>query len=536
MSNVQSQIDRIRNNIDAAYIALEALGVDVPADATVDELAALIAATNQDYLPDYWEAYLPDKIAAIKALQDAGGKDCFSFVVIADPHIAQNLGKRSPAIAKRIMDACSIRYALVLGDMQDRGSKSTKAAVMAEWDEAKEMFAPISENALLQRGNHDGSWGNPLNGTTYPYNMTPDELYNLVYAPTYKYHNAVTDESGSGYYVDDTARKVRYILLNNHCNPYAENADGSAKYNNMSYARFTQSQYDMLTSALNTVQEGWSVVIGAHIPLIDAYAEAWGGENSEYLTMRNLLKAYKERKIYKAEWAGTAGGGGPGYTNLFDKTAPGFDDQGSKFYTNWLPYSGDDNGGNGTIYHFKGLASAPYKMNFALDANGANATNQFYCTAANKLPPTAADYDSSVYLVQHATSDYTYCRFEVRSALPADLVITANEQIVESAGGGESGYDAVSIDADFTGAKGDLIGYFCGHIHNDYTYDAKNWWGASIITTRCDSANENDSALLAERVAGTITEQSFDVFTVNRRTGKLYATKIGAGADRTITY
>ena len=42
MSNIQAQIDRIRNNLDAAYIVLQAIGVDVPANATVDDLASLI--------------------------------------------------------------------------------------------------------------------------------------------------------------------------------------------------------------------------------------------------------------------------------------------------------------------------------------------------------------------------------------------------------------------------------------------------------------------------------------------------------------
>ena len=35
---------------------------------------------------------------------------------------------------------------------------------------------------------------------------------------------------------------------------------------------------------------------------------------------------------------------------------------------------------------------------------------------------------------------------------------------------------------------------------------------------------------------GDITEQSFDVFTVNRAERKIYATKIGAGTDREISY
>lgn len=138
---------------------------------------------------------------------------------------------------------------------------------------------------------------------------------------------------------------------------------------------------------------------------------------------------------------GDTGGASSGYTNLFSTTASGFDNQTSKFYTNWLPYNGNDNGGNGTIYHIKGLkdnVTNPYKMNFATSASGANATAQFYCTAANRQAKVTANYDSTVVLVQHQTPEYTYCRFEIRETLPENLIITANEDIIESVGGGMS--------------------------------------------------------------------------------------------------
>lgn len=71
MSNVQSQIDRIRNNIDAAYIALEALGVDVPEGATVDELAALI----NDAAAAHWESSATDILERAKESGEFDGAD-----------------------------------------------------------------------------------------------------------------------------------------------------------------------------------------------------------------------------------------------------------------------------------------------------------------------------------------------------------------------------------------------------------------------------------------------------------------------------
>lgn len=79
MSNTREavQLDRIKNNIEAAYIALEALGITVPEGATVDELAALIndaAAAHLDSVMDerivQTTGTATDKVMSQKAVTD----------------------------------------------------------------------------------------------------------------------------------------------------------------------------------------------------------------------------------------------------------------------------------------------------------------------------------------------------------------------------------------------------------------------------------------------------------------------------------
>ena len=70
-----------------------------------------------------------------------------------------------------------------------------------------------------------------------------------------------------------------------------------------------------------------------------------------------------------------------------------------------------------------------------------------------------------------------------------------------------------------------------GHTHVDSLNTSQ---GFNIIGTRCDGREENTDVLKNERVKGTVTEQSFTVFTVTK--DKIYATKIGAGSDREISY
>ena len=357
-------------------------------------------------LPTYWEEYLPNKIATIKALQEAGGKDCFSFPLLTDIHITVNLGKRSGILAKRIMDECYMKYAVCCGDVVTRGANKTKEQMEQNYATVEELLAPIRPQLLQTQGNHDGSYGaedldgdGDVEGTEYYcYNYTPQQNYEKIYRKVGLVGDVHFDKTGSGYWIDDVSNKVRYIGMNSHCNKYEENADGTAVYNNMRVFRLTQSQFDMTIEALTTVpSDEWAVLSFSHAPLNNRDGSAF----ADRIVMRDMLNAYRNKTSYSGTY-GTSGA-----------------------------------------------------------------------------------------------------------------------------------YDYVKVSVDFSNAKGQYVAHFSGHTHNDtVTTD----FGIPIVTTRCDGNEENDSTLYAEKVIGTVTEQSFDVFTVNKATGRIYATKIGAGDDRVITY
>ena len=367
---------------------------------TINDLQSKVEEFENDVtaseIPEYWEEHIDSKIAIIKALQRTGGKDCFSFVLMTDIHYPSNLGKCSPLLAKKIMDECSIKYAICAGDVQTRGCHSTKEELLAENENIEKMFSPIRNKLLQIEGNHDGAYAT-VDSVTYACQLMPEEMFEEIYRKVGVIGGVNYLDAGCAYYIDDISNKVRYIGLNTHCVPYEETENGTAKYNKFRALNFTQSQFDFLTNEALTdgLTDKWSVVIFGHIYIHE-------GQN-DFALMSNLLSAYQNKTTYIGTYTGTA----------------------------------------------------------------------------------------------------------------------------------DNGYDAVSVDADFTNAKGNLIGYFCGHKHVDEVYSASD---VKVILTRCDGAEENDSTLKAERVAGTVTEQSFDVFTVNKATRTIYATKIGAGDDREISY
>ncbi len=537
---------------------------------TEEEFSATLS--GEASLPDYWREYLEDKTASIKALQKKGGKDAFSFVLMTDIHYGQNLGKRSPSVARYIMDKCGIKFALCTGDVQNRSVLQTKEEVEDELEAISAMLSPVSGRFLQTLGNHDGSYGSfdsDVSGTLenseyYAYNLNPEETYEHIYRKTGSAGNVHFDESGTAYYIDDTASKVRYIMLNTHCCRWEENDDGTAKYPHIHLHRFTQAQYDFLINeALSTgLSDGWSIIIGGHVPIafIDSYAEYWGGssddaDSGDNALMRKVLDAFNSKTAVSGNFAGTAvEGQKASYTNwagdvTYDVrlsssgTVSGTASTGAAI-TGYIPVTVGD------IIRIKGL---DITCEYMPDGINAPIVVIYSDTDGTKVTHNYPKSNTGAYTAEGGITKWTVCMlgnsepyqdssltegttYYIRiCGTPIDgekIVVTVNEEITESSGG----YDAVSVDADFTDAKGKIIGYFSGHLHRDLIYEAGAQTSFPIVVTRCDGANENTDELLAERVEGTYTEQSFDVFTINKKTGKIYATKIGAGEDREFSY
>lgn len=643
-------------------------------------------------LPVYWQSHIEEKIEQIKTLQDEGGKDCFSFIVMADMHYPSNLGKKSPILAKHILDKCDIRYALLLGDAQTRGCHSTKELLLAENVQIEEMLSPIRNRLLQTEGNHDGSYGwldrdgngkydntdkEPDERETYVCNLTPAELHSAIYRKVGLVGDVHFDESGSGYYIDDVANKVRYIILNTQCNKYELQEDGTSKYPKMWLMNFTQPQFDLVIEALNDIpSDSWGVVVAGHCPLFQeigdreimqgvlnayksktAYTGKYDGKADNDVLYNNLAKNFETGRLSSSGSVSTSNAEGAvtctdyiplsqtektvirikGYGALTDYNVTLYNDQkvstnsssattifGSRYsydtetgvvtlinYPNndfvYLRVSGIPTGTTADIIitvneqivsgaNSKNLAeplpnnttdTTKWVNGYRFGSAGITAQNAGVpSTLSNEIPIKFGDvirvkgvtlregsdrwqftmkhvdtevvqhyqyFNNSMtagvieylayegvengvytYRVTSNTKGHTPISFRIAFPTPtnaSDVIITINE--FEDSGNSSHGYDYVSVDCNFSNAQGQLIGYFHGHTHLDSVNSSQSF---KIIGTRCDAKEENVETLWNERIEGTITEQSFDVFTVNKKTNTIYATKIGAGEDRVISY
>jgi len=88
------------------------------------------------------------------------------------------------------------------------------------------------------------------------------------------------------------------------------------------------------------------------------------------------------------------------------------------------------------------------------------------------------------------------------------------------------------ISCDFTGRGGNFIVWVGGHAHHDLI---KDFNGIQTMTVNCDCTH-NSKLSAFEHVAGTTTEQAFDILTVDKNNHKVYVTRIGCGENREFEY
>lgn len=82
---------------------------------------------------------------------------------------------------------------------------------------------------------------------------------------------------------------------------------------------------------------------------------------------------------------------------------------------------------------------------------------------------------------------------------------------------------------EYASAKARILLLLGGHIHNDMSWKTAN--GTPVVLTDCDAAGRSSNTKYPP-VKRTVTEQAFDVITVDYSTGNIKVVRIGRGADR----
>ena len=201
-------------------------------------------------IPVYWENYLADKITAIQKAQEDSGLSGDSFVFLTDYHYTFN-AQNSPALIRRILEACGIGKVLFAGDLINHNDAITSTdEVLADITSALDtLTSGVMEHCFTVDGNHEHHM------VGYPdYDPGHAVLYSML-AKRQELHIGWVDAYGS-YWVDNVPQKIRYFFLSCEANAVTTAEAGAS-----------------VAAELANVPAGYTVVLVTHHAIVGATGE-----------------------------------------------------------------------------------------------------------------------------------------------------------------------------------------------------------------------------------------------------------------------
>lgn len=202
-----------------------------------------------DGVPDYWEktsGYLSGKAEAIRTLMRGCAEHGDIFYFLTDAHWDLN-EQHSPAIISWLNEHINVQRMFNGGDITDHYNEEPSRLYRKAMNGGEYYFAD---------GNHEY-----LVSKTYADNFYANRMFadKAIYG----------DANRSYYYVDNPAGKMRYIVLATF-GPWVNGSE--------SIVLNTTEQKDWLKNVALNVEEGWTVVVFAHIYSVENGNYIAGGE------------------------------------------------------------------------------------------------------------------------------------------------------------------------------------------------------------------------------------------------------------------
>jgi hypothetical protein len=260
-----------------------------------DRVRTLETAGGTYTVPAYWDdpndatrpSHLSGKIEAVKALQEAGGRDVVNFLWFSDFHYGGNKSytRNVGTLCAAVMDACDIPLTLMCGDTMSQGSPASESVYDSLLETTRDLYAPIgADRLMLVKGNHDDVYGQ-AGDVSYVNKVAPEKVWNKLYRPQARDLRRVFGGDGTFFYLDNVPQKVRFICLNSSF--YDGDAVTSGTEKAMSVG-FGAEQLAWLQDVALAVEDDWSVAVCMHVPPIAGYAEEF--DKTEYDGVRNIIK------------------------------------------------------------------------------------------------------------------------------------------------------------------------------------------------------------------------------------------------------
>lgn len=223
------------SRLSLLYFSFSGIRASVP-----NRLKDLEASAYDSGVKDYWLSYLQNKQADINAGIASVGTHGDILIFFSDYHLVAN-ECQSPYLIKYLTERYNIDKVICGGDiLNTHNSKEVALGIIEDFNRS---FSFTTLYNIF--GNHDD---NPYGGSANI--LTVDEYYPLLFKHL---ENKVHMNRGCYYYFDNDFQKIRYIVLNTHGNGFdLTNAEDI-------------EQLNWFCSTLNSVQNGWYVVVMSHM-------------------------------------------------------------------------------------------------------------------------------------------------------------------------------------------------------------------------------------------------------------------------------
>jgi len=281
----------VRISCDTSYLSKLYFRYSNVSDSISNRLKALETVVFNDCMPDYWIEYLNNKQASINAGLTSVGTHGDIFIFFSDYHVVVNECK-SPIVMKYVCERYNIKKVVFGGDVLN--THNSKEISLGLLETFMKSFSFTSIYNVL--GNHDN---NPYGGSSNVLNE--DEYYPILFKHL---ENKVHMNRGCYYYYENEFQKIRYIVLNTHDNGFNLSSDED------------MAQLNWFCATLNSVQEGWYVVVITHM-----YYEVHENQETHlhhvYVSAGNLI--YPITDAYNSKSSGSMSNNGVIYS--FDFTS-----------------------------------------------------------------------------------------------------------------------------------------------------------------------------------------------------------------------
>ena len=298
-------------NKNLAYIRLTLIGSGAQQIISINESLKQGEQTDawvqlEKYMPDAWREEIATTVETVNSISLSEPASAIRFVFATDIHVdpdpSTSYTNHLGTVCAEVMRSCDIPFFVTGGDNCTQSSGFMPDVFEENMNVLLEQLAPIPhKNILLSVGNHDGATGFDEDCGElgyYRYQLTNEERSAVFFGwqrNTNEYKHF--DADGTYYYLDDSATKTRYIILNSFWSQWEGEEDGfvtDIQHSLGHNPHFGPQQLIWFASEALDMPPDYGAVIVTH----------FAPDAKDFAVFKGIVDAFSNRTTYEGSYIG----------------------------------------------------------------------------------------------------------------------------------------------------------------------------------------------------------------------------------------